>query len=77
MNPATETRSAEWITGAAARHILGRSATVLQRAAMLGQIRVALDPGIPPRYNRDDVQRLAQASPCAESRNSRGELQPS
>ena len=62
MNPATEPRSSEWINGAAARQLLGKSASALQRAAMLGHIRVALDPGVAPRYNQADVQRYARAT---------------
>src|SRR5262245_7025998 len=62
MNPATEPRSSEWVNGAAARQLLGKSASALQRAAMLGHVRVALDPGVPPRYHAGDVQRYAQAT---------------
>jgi hypothetical protein len=32
----------------------------LQRLVIFGHIGVKLDPGLPPRYRRADVERLAQ-----------------
>jgi hypothetical protein len=49
-----------WLNGVQARQIIGCAASALQRAAMLGQIRVKLFPGCPPRYSRVDVKRFAK-----------------
>jgi hypothetical protein len=63
MIPAAASKSqlSEWITGAEARRICRLSNTVLYHRAMIGQIRFRLDPGIPVRYHREDVERLSRA----------------
>ena len=53
--------ASNWITGAAARRRLGVSYGGLQRLAVLGQIDTLVEPGIPPRYSREDVDRIARA----------------
>ena len=60
MTPVTEPATSEWLNGRQASKTIGCSPTALQRAAFLGQIRSKIDPGIPPRYHRDDVERLAE-----------------
>jgi hypothetical protein len=62
---------AEWINGREASREIGCSPTALQRAALLGQVRIKLDPGIPPQYNRADCKRIAQA----RASHAAGELQ--
>ncbi len=42
----------DWLNGAESRRIANCAASALQRAAMLGTIRVKLDPGWARRYNR-------------------------
>lgn len=49
----------EWISGLRARKALGIGYGALQRLAVLGKIRVLVEPGQTPRYNRSDVARLA------------------
>jgi hypothetical protein len=48
---------AEWITGAEARRIVKCNAGPLYRACVLGLIRVKLEPGQYPLYNREDCER--------------------
>jgi hypothetical protein len=50
----------EWISGRAACNRLRCASNALLLAALRGLIRTKLEPGIPPRYNRADVERLAQ-----------------
>jgi hypothetical protein len=50
----------DWISGAESRRIAACSPSALQRAAMLGHVRVKLDPGCTPRYSRRDVEQFAQ-----------------
>jgi hypothetical protein len=61
MPRAISPHSSEWVTGVQARQIIGCAASALQRAAMLGHIRVNLIPGHTPKYNRLDAERFAQA----------------
>src|SRR5262249_28393349 len=56
------TRS-EWLNGAQACSILRCAPSGLLRAVMLGYIRARLDPGLPPRYSKEDVERHALARP--------------
>jgi hypothetical protein len=51
--------SVEWITGSAARRILGVGYSSLQRLCVLGRVRTRLDPGVPVRYHRGDVEAVA------------------
>lgn len=60
MQPIASAESSEWINGNTARQLLDCTITALQRAALVGLIRVRLIPGMPPRYNRADVERYAQ-----------------
>jgi hypothetical protein len=56
--------SEEWLTGRTARRQLGGiSYASLQRLAVLGRIGTLVEPGIPPRYRRSDVARLAAPGP--------------
>ena len=57
MRPATEPD--DWINGRQAAQIVGCSPTAIIRAAMLGQVKTRLTPGVPARYCRADVVRLA------------------
>jgi hypothetical protein len=59
MRPATEPGARDWINGRQAARLLGCSPTAIIRVAMLGQVRVQLTPGVSPRYNRSDVEKLA------------------
>lgn len=68
MRPVIE--AGDHLNGREACRLLGCSATVLQRLAMLGQIAVKLEPGVPPRYHRGDVERLA------ETRRHAGRISP-
>ncbi len=61
MLPVTDPTAGEWLTGRQASKTIGCSPTALQRAALLGHIRTKIEPGIPPRYHRDDVRRIADA----------------
>jgi len=61
MSQVASPPSSEWITGRQAAGTIGFAPSALQRAAMLGQIRVKIEPGVTPRYHRGDVQRFAQA----------------
>ena len=58
----------EWINGTAARLLLDCTVTALQRACIMGQIRVKLVPGVPPLYNRADVESYAQQIPSKAER---------
>jgi hypothetical protein len=57
--------SSSWITGRAACRVLGDGfevgATVLQRLALLGEVRFRLEPGYAPRYHRGDCEKAARA----------------
>lgn len=58
----------DWMTGAAARRRLGVSYSGLQRLAILGRISTLVEPGIPPRYSRADVERIGRdGMPAASS----------
>lgn len=57
--PSTDPAIAEWITGRQACRVLGCASHALQRAALLGSVRTKIDPGIPIRYHRADVEKLA------------------
>lgn len=59
MSTATINHECDWISGARARRILGCAYSGLQRLVILRRIRVQLELGCAPRYNLDDVQRLA------------------
>jgi hypothetical protein len=48
---------AEWINGADASRILSCAPSTLHRLCVLGLIRVQLEPGLAPRYNRADCER--------------------
>jgi hypothetical protein len=61
MTPVIE--SAEWLNARQASQQAGCSPTALQRAALLGQVRCKIELGVPPRYHRDDVMRIAQTRP--------------
>jgi hypothetical protein len=61
MIPVTDPTEAEWINGRQASRRIGCSPTALQRAALLGRIRVKIDPGMAPRYHRDDVEHIARS----------------
>jgi hypothetical protein len=50
---------AKWIGGREACRILDCSQSAVQRAALFGLIRVTLQPGFPPRYDRKSVERYA------------------
>jgi hypothetical protein len=63
MKPIVDPGSPEWLSGRAASMKIGCSPTALQRAALLGQIRTRLDPGVPPRYHAGDVEKIAQSRP--------------
>jgi hypothetical protein len=59
MRPATEPDG--WINGRQAGQIVGCSPSCIVRAALLGQVRTKLQPGVAPRYHKGDVQKLAVA----------------
>jgi hypothetical protein len=61
MTPVTDPTEAHWINGAQASRQIGCSSTALQRAALLGRVRFKVEPGIPPKYHREDVERIARA----------------
>ncbi len=63
MAPVTDPAASEWLNGRQASKTIGCSPTALQRAALLGQVRTKIEPGIPPRYHRTDVERIAQSRP--------------
>jgi hypothetical protein len=50
----------EWVTGTYAKGQIGCAQAALMRLAVIGQIRVKNDPGVPPRFRREDVDRIAQ-----------------
>lgn len=52
----------QWTSGLQARKALGIGYGALQRLVVLGRIRVRVEPGVSPRYCREDVERLAGAS---------------
>ena len=60
MQPIDDHPRSEYVNGKQARLIVGCAPSALQRAVMLGQIRVKLDPGVPPRYHRGDCEELAR-----------------
>jgi hypothetical protein len=60
MVPAIDPAANEWISGALASRTLGCAPSTLQRAVILGHIKIKLDPGVAPRYSKSDVERLAQ-----------------
>jgi hypothetical protein len=49
----------KWIGGREACRILDCSQSAVQRAALFGFIKVALNRGEPPRYERQSVERYA------------------
>jgi hypothetical protein len=51
----------DWINGRQAALIVDCSPTAIIRAAMLGQVRIKLQPGVPARYHKGDVKKLAVA----------------
>jgi hypothetical protein len=63
MIPVTDPTEAEWLNGRQASNRIGCSPTALQRAALLGRIRVKIEPGIPPKYHREDVEKIARCRP--------------
>jgi hypothetical protein len=60
MNPVTDPPASKWLNGRQASKTIGCSPSALQRAVMLGHVRVQLEPGVAPRYCREDVERLAR-----------------
>ena len=61
MSQVASPPSSEWINARQASQMIGRAVSALQRAALLGLIRVKIEPGLSPRYHRDDVERYAQS----------------
>jgi hypothetical protein len=58
--PSADESAGEWLNGAQARRKIGkRGQSALLRLVVLGQIRAVNDPGIPTRYCRADVERIA------------------
>jgi hypothetical protein len=55
--------SPQWLTLKAARQILGRAPSTVVRLALIGRIRTKADPGIPLKYSRVDVERIARQAP--------------
>jgi hypothetical protein len=55
----TQTTIREWIGMNETTRLTGRGPNVTYRNVVLGKIRVLLEPGVPPRYSRQDVERLA------------------
>jgi hypothetical protein len=47
----------EWVNGADACRILSCAPSTLHRMCVLGLIRVKLEPGLAPRFNRKDCER--------------------
>ena len=68
MRPITEPADSEYINGRQACLAIGCSPSALQRAVMLGEVRFKLEPGVAPRYHRDDCERLAAARRDASAR---------
>ena len=60
MVPAIDPAVGEWISAAESSRILGCAPATIQRAVILGHIKVKLDPGVAPRYCKADVERLAK-----------------
>jgi hypothetical protein len=58
----------EWVTGRHAKAALGCHQAGLMRLVVIGQIRVRNDPGVPPRYHRGDVARVARIRRAAPPR---------
>jgi hypothetical protein len=56
-------QSSEWMTQRQASSLLGRSPSVVQRLALVGQVRTKAEPGCAVRYNRVDVERIARQAP--------------
>lgn len=56
-------QSSEWMTQRKACALMGRAPSVVQRLALIGQIRTKAEPGCPVRYNRADVERIARQAP--------------
>ena len=52
----------EWMTMKDARLRLNKAASVIQRLALIGQIRTKIETGCPVRFNREDVERIAARS---------------
>jgi hypothetical protein len=51
-----------YVSGRMARQLLGgASAYTLQALALRGEVRTLVDPGRPPAYRREDVERLARS----------------
>jgi hypothetical protein len=51
----------EWLSGRQSCRIIGCSPSALQRAALIGRLRFKLEPGLPPKYHREDVERIAES----------------
>jgi hypothetical protein len=58
MRPITD--SDDYLNARQSCRIIGCAPSALQRAVMLGQIKVKLDEGAYPRYRREDVLRVAE-----------------
>ena len=58
MSPVTEMRSGEWINGAAAARALGKISHRTSTGRNAGAYPCCARSGIPPRYNRADIERM-------------------
>lgn len=54
----------EWVSGLQARRMLGIGYGALQRLAVIGKVTTLVEPGLSPRYRRDDLARLAGSRPA-------------
>jgi hypothetical protein len=63
-SPAPPSRA--FVSAAEAGRIAGISQTKLQRLAVLGRVRVELEPGEKPRYSRADVEALRGVEPSSQ-----------
>jgi hypothetical protein len=59
MNPVIDPADLDWLNGRQSCRALGCSPSALQRAALVGQIKTKLTPGVPIRYCRADIERIA------------------
>jgi hypothetical protein len=58
---ANGTTSSEWVPGSEARRIIGCTYARLKSLALVGKLKVLLEPGISPKYRRADVEAIAAA----------------
>jgi hypothetical protein len=71
-------RADEWVSGCEAKRLAGLTWYMLHKHVMLGKVRALAEPGSVIKYNRPDLERLAQElgrKPIATGGKTRSDVQ--